>query len=62
LGKRPKGASLHIVNHSLGFVPGNLEWAFRQKQNSEQMFKIIATQKNTIKRLEERIRELEEGL
>jgi hypothetical protein len=52
LGKRPKGASLHIVDHEKGFVPGNLEWAYRDKQNAEQMFKIIAKQKHRIKELE----------
>ena len=42
LGRRPNGCSLHIVDHAKGFVPGNLEWTGRKKQNSEQMFKIIA--------------------
>lgn len=55
IGRKPKesGWSLHIVNHELGFVPGNLEWASKRKQAAEQMFKIIARQKNRIRELEE---------
>jgi hypothetical protein len=52
LGKKPKGCSLHIVDHAKGFVPGNLEWATREKQNAEQMFKIIARQRHEIKELQ----------
>ena len=59
LGKRPKGFSLHIVEHALGFVPNNLEWASSRKQNREQIYKIIAQQRNRIKKLEARIVELE---
>jgi hypothetical protein len=64
LGKRPKGASLHIIEHEKGFVPGNLEWAFRNKQTNEQMFKIIANQKHRIKELEaelEKMKKLSPG-
>jgi hypothetical protein len=49
LGKRPEGCSLHIVDHAKGFVPGNLEWTHPKKQVAEQMFKIIANQKNKIR-------------
>jgi|ERR1700733_1796781 len=52
LGKKPKGSSLHIMDHSLGFVPGNLEWATPKKQTSEQMFRIIARLRHRIKELE----------
>jgi hypothetical protein len=59
LGKRPAGGSIHIIDHEKGFVPGNLEWAFKNKQTNQQMFKIIAQQRHRIKILEERVRELE---
>jgi hypothetical protein len=49
LGSRPKGCSLHIVDHAKGFVPGNLEWAGRTKQNREQLHKIVADLKHQIK-------------
>jgi hypothetical protein len=52
LGKRPKGCILHIVEHDRGFVPGNLEWTGRKKQNAQQMFKIIANLKHRIRELE----------
>ena len=52
LGKRPKGSSIHIIDHEKGFVPGNLEWASKRKQNNQQMFKIIAQQRHHIKELE----------
>jgi hypothetical protein len=58
LGERPEGCSLHIVNHAKGFVPGNLEWAYQKKQAAEQMFKIIANQKNEIKRQKQKINTL----
>jgi hypothetical protein len=60
LGRRPKGTTLHIVDHATGFVPGNLEWTHPRKQVNQQMYKIIAQQRNKIKKLEERIKELEE--
>ena len=52
LGKRPKGASLHIIEHEKGFIPGNLEWAYPNKQSAQKMFKIIANLKHRIKELE----------
>ena len=52
LGKRPKGSTLHIVHHDVGFVPGNLEWTHPRKQSNQQMFKIIAQQRHRIKELE----------
>lgn len=52
IGKRPEGASLHIVEHEKGFMPGNLEWAHPRKQMAQQMFKIIADLKHRIKELE----------
>jgi hypothetical protein len=58
LGRRPEKSTLHIVNHNLGFVPGNLEWTHPRKQISQQMHKIIAQQRNFIKKLEAQIREL----
>ena len=58
LGKRPnKNASLHIVEHEKGFVPNNLEWASKHKQNAQQMFKIIANLKHRIKELELKLEE-----
>lgn len=62
LGKRPNGATLHIINHELGFVPDNLEWTHPRKQCNQQMFKIIAQQHHEIKVLKERILELEQLL
>lgn len=59
LGKRPKGTTLHIIQHDLGFVPGNLEWTFPRRQSNQLMFKIIAQQRHRIKELEKRIKELE---
>jgi hypothetical protein len=59
LGRRPKGTTLHIIDHATGFVPGNLEWTHPRKQVNQQMHKIIAQQRNKIKKLEERIKELE---
>jgi hypothetical protein len=55
LGKRPKGCSMHIVDHEKGFVPGNLEWAGPKKQTAQQMFKIIADLKCRIKELERKL-------
>jgi len=52
LGNRPKGSTLHIVDHEKGFVPGNLEWTHPRKQSNQQMFKIIAQQRHRIKELE----------
>ena len=59
LGKRPKGCSMHIVDHAKGFVPGNLIWANRKIQSAQQMFKIIANQQHYINKLEAKIAELE---
>jgi hypothetical protein len=59
LGRRPEKATLHIVDHVLGFVPGNIEWTHPRKQINQQMHKVIAQQRNKIKKLEERIKELE---
>jgi hypothetical protein len=59
LGKRPEGCTLHIISHALGFTPGNLEWTHPRKQVNQQMYKIIAQQRNLIKKLEARIKELE---
>ncbi len=58
LGKRPKGCSLHIIDHAKGFVPGNLEWASPQKQNNQRMFLIIAQLKHRIKELEAEVAQL----
>lgn len=58
LGRRPKGTSLHIINHAKGFVPGNLEWTHPQKQSNQQMFKIIAQQQHEIKKLKRAIHSL----
>jgi hypothetical protein len=52
LGRRPEKSSLHIVDHALGFVPGNIEWTHPRNQISQQMHKIIADQRNKIKKLE----------
>jgi hypothetical protein len=59
IGKRPDGTTLHIVDHVQGFVPGNLEWTHQKKQTHQQMCKIIAQQRNRIKKLEDHIEELE---
>lgn len=61
IGKRPKNTSLHIVEQIKGFVPGNLEWTSPKKQVHRQVCKIIAQQQNQIKKLKERIMELEGG-
>ena len=55
LGIRPEGSSLHIMKHELGFVPGNLAWATRRQQNSEQAFKILAQLRHRINELETEI-------
>jgi hypothetical protein len=55
LGKRPKGSTLHIIDHEKGFVPGNLEWTHPRRQANQQMFKIIAQQKHRIKELEQQL-------
>lgn len=62
LGRRPEGSTLHIVHHDLGFVPGNLEWTHPRKQISQQMHKIIAQQRNEIKSLKAKIKELRKML
>jgi hypothetical protein len=59
LGRRPKGASMHIVDHEKGFVPNNLEWAYPIKQSAQKMFKIIANLKHRIKELELRLEQKE---
>ncbi len=59
LGKRPQGCSLHIVDHVKGFVPGNLEWATKKTESTEQMFKIIANQRHEIERLRQQLQELQ---
>jgi hypothetical protein len=62
IGRRPEGASLHVVDPILGFVPGNLEWTHRKKQNREQLVKIIARQRHEIKRLKRDFLELKQCL
>lgn len=62
LGLRPKGASLHIIDHAKGFVPGNLEWAYPRKQANQQMFKIIAQQRHEIKELKRQLIEAQQVL
>jgi len=62
LGERPDGTTLHIVNHDLGFVPGNLEWTHPLKQSHQQAHKIIAQQRNRIAQLEEQNKNLKELL
>lgn len=58
--EQPPGSSLHIVEHALGFMPGNLEWATPGKQSAAQMFKIIANQASQIKRLKREIEVLKQ--
>lgn len=42
LGPRPnKKWSLDIVNHALGFVPGNLRWANRKEQRRNQQHRTL---------------------
>jgi hypothetical protein len=53
-----KSASLHIVDHAKGFVPGNLAWATKGVQNAEQMFKIIAKLRHENSQLKEENRRL----
>jgi hypothetical protein len=62
LGPKPLGTSMHVVNHELGVVPGNLEWTYPAKQAREQMFKIIADLRNRVKELEACNAELEHEL
>ena len=59
LGKKPKGASLHIIEQEKGFIPGNLEWTHPKKQVASQMFKIIAGLKHRIKDLESKLEQKE---
>ena len=61
LGKKPKGCSLHIVEHEKGFVPGNLEWTYPQKQSTYRMFQIIAKLKHRIKELERQLESQEKA-
>lgn len=56
LGKRPKGSTLHVIDHAVGFMPNNLEWTHPRKQNNQQMYKIIAQQRHRIKELEKQIK------
>jgi hypothetical protein len=52
LGPQPLGATMHVVHHDLGYIPGNLEWASPKKQINQQMYKITAQQRHKIKELE----------
>jgi hypothetical protein len=61
LGKKPKGHTMHIVDHEKGFTPGNLEWADSRKQSAEKMFKIISNLKHRIKELEHQIESQEKA-
>jgi len=58
LGKRPKGCTLHIIDHKKGFVPGNLAWTSPRNQNYQQMVKIIGRLKHQIQRLKKQVRKL----
>jgi len=60
LGPRPAQTTMHIIDHEKGFVPGNLEWTGRRKQNNQQMYKIVAQQRHRIKYLEKRIAQFSE--
>jgi hypothetical protein len=62
IGKRPKGASLHIIHHDLGLVPGNLEWASPRKQSNQVMFKIVAQQRHRINELEAQLAQAQQSL
>ena len=62
LGEKPKGASLHIIKHETGFVPGNLEWTHPKKQTNQQMHKIIAQQHHQIKSLKRQVIEAQQVL
>lgn len=53
LGRRPKGHTMHIVDHEKGFWPTNLEWASLRRQSAKQMFKIIADLRHLIRELED---------
>lgn len=55
LGKRPGGSQLHIISHEKGFIPGNLEWTYPQKQLNQQMFRVIAQLRHRIKQLEAKL-------
>ncbi len=56
LGKKPKDASMHIVNHEEGFMPGNLEWTSSRRQSHQQLHKIVAQLKNRVTFLEKRLK------
>jgi hypothetical protein len=58
IGKRPKNASLHIIDHEKGFAPGNLEWATSRKQSNQQMYKIIAQLKHQIRKFRDKIKRI----
>ena len=62
IGKRPVGSTLNIIDHAIGFVPGNLEWAYPKGQSRNQMCLIIARQKHIIKELTSEIEELRRRL
>jgi hypothetical protein len=52
LGKRPAGCSLNVIDHAVGFVPGNLEWTGSREQNRNQLVKIIAQLRHRVRMLE----------
>lgn len=56
LGSKPKGCTLHVIEHERGFVPGNLVWTYPRNQVSNQMFKVIARLKRRIRQLENQLR------
>jgi hypothetical protein len=60
LGRHPDGSTLHVIDHAKGFVPGNLEWTHPKKQTNQQMYKIIAQQRHSIKNLKRQLIEAQQ--
>jgi hypothetical protein len=59
LGKRPKGkVSLDVIDHILGFVPGNLRWSDPKGQNKNQMYKKNAQLRRDLEKAESEISKL----
>jgi hypothetical protein len=57
LGKRPsKRHDLHIVDRSLGFVPGNLQWVPKEKHVQEELIHKLMLENQNLRLENERLR------
>jgi hypothetical protein len=52
IGRGLEGSSLHIIDPSIGFWPNSLEWTSSSKQNRQQIHKIVAQQRHTLREFE----------